>query len=203
VSDDTERRKFQRLTLLEPLDGWFGDYAVRLLNVSATGALIECDEEIPPDSRALLRFFWRGHEVELLAETQRTNEGQAGLAFVEDSSRLRELIADSATELLRAQRANLLGLRDENTVGDETLTAASSGAFSSTFITWTHNGGEWKCKPSMLADQPPDGFTVRASEPPEQVALLRETYESGDTQARQLTRMLAELSVASRTTPAR
>lgn len=191
-----ERRQFQRLNLVEPVDAWFGDFAVRLLNVSATGALIEADEPLPDDARALLRFFWRGAEVEILAKTARQLAVQTGLEFVEESEVLRGLIADSARELLRAQEANALGIRDANSIGDETLTAASAGPRIAGYVTWTLGEGGWNARRSLLRDQPPDGFTIAASEPEDQVALLCRTYEVGDAEARRLTRMLAEISVA-------
>lgn len=191
-----ERRHFQRLTLSEPLDGWFGDYAVRLLNLSATGALIQCDEELPDDAQALLRFFWRGRELELMARTARRVDNQTGVEFLENSEGLCALLAESATELLRAQEANAAGLREANVFGDETLTAASARAALTGFVTWTLTEKGWKARPSLLPDQPQDGFTVAAGEDDEQVALLCRTYEAGDAESRQLTRMFAELSVA-------
>jgi hypothetical protein len=194
VSD--ERRQFQRLNLVEPIDGWFGDWAIRLVNVSATGALIDSDEWIPDDARALLRFYWRGKEVELTAETARRVDSRTGLAFIDESETLRSLLAESANELLRAQEANALGDRDANIVGDQTLTAASAGARLAGYMMWTLTDGRWKSRHSLLPDQPPDGFTVAMSEPEDQVALLCKTYESGDAEARTLTRMFAELSVA-------
>lgn len=192
-----ERRHFQRLNLIEPIDAWFGDYAVRLVNVSATGALIDSDEPIPDDARALLRFFWRGREIELLAETARRVDAQTGLAFLDESETLRTLIADSATELLRAQEANALGVREANIVGDHTLTSASAGARMAGYVTWTLGEDGWKARKSWLPDQPVSGFTVAAGEAEDQVTLLCRTYESGDAESRALTRMFAELSVAS------
>ncbi|HEX2120745.1 MAG TPA: PilZ domain-containing protein [Thermoanaerobaculia bacterium] len=192
-----ERRQFQRLNLSEPLDAWFGDFAVRLLNVSATGALIECDEPIPADARALLRFWWRGAEIELLAEMRRHGGDGAGLAFLDDTAMIRDFIADSAIELLRAQEANAIGDRERNVFGDETLTAASS-PIASGYITWTYGENGWKSRPSLVPDQPADGFTISAGESADQIALLCHTYEGGDAEARRLTRMLAELSVAGR-----
>ena len=192
-----ERRQFQRLDFDEPLDGWFGDFAVRLMNVSGSGVLVECDDEIPAGARALLRFFWRGREVELLAELTRSGNDGAGLAFVDDPAVIRDLIAGSATELLRAQEANAMGNREQNVYGDETLTAASSKV-SSTYVTWTLADGTWTGRHSLVADQPPNGFTVYAGEPEEQVAMLRRTYESGDAETRRLTRVFAEMSVVSR-----
>ncbi len=190
-----ERRVYQRLTLSEPLDGWFGDFAVRLIDVSATGALVEYDEPIPDDARALLRFYWRNGEIEVLAETARTMERHVGLKFLEENDTLCQAIAASAKEMLLALDANATGNRVANIVGDETLTAAWHRPVSG-FVRWIYNAGTWRSEPASESDQPADGFTIAAAEPEEQVALLCQTYESGDAEARRLTRMLAELSVA-------
>lgn len=190
-----ERRHFQRLTLVVPLDGWFGDFSVRLVDVSATGALIEYDEAIPADARALLRFYWRGEEVEVMAETVRTKASRSGLHFLEENEILIRLIADSAKEMLVALEANARGDREANVIGDETLTAAWRRPASG-YIRWVFDPPSWSSEHIATAEQPPNGFTIAAAEPEEQVALLCRTYESGDTEARKLTRMLAELSVA-------
>ncbi|MFP5246411.1 MAG: PilZ domain-containing protein [Thermoanaerobaculia bacterium] len=191
-----ERRHFQRLTLLEPLDGWFGDFAIRLIDVSATGALIETDEPIPADARALLRFYWRRIEVEVMAETARmAAEHRAGLKFLEESETLLELIAGSAKELLVALEANARGDRDVNVIGDETLTAAWRRPAKG-YVRWIYeDGGTWRSEHTHSSAQPANGFTISAGEADEQVALLCRTYEGGDTEARKLTRMLAEISV--------
>ena len=196
MTDD--RRVFQRLQLSQPLDGWLGDYAVRLVDVSVTGAQVEHDEPIP-DGRALLRFWWSGEEIEITSEVVRRDDGASGLRFIEENESLRRFIAASATAVLRAQEANAAGARDQNILqGDETLTAASFGAHAAGFLTLTYIDGVWKRKRSMLPDQPRDGFTIGAGEPEEQIEMLCRTYEGGDTEARRLTRLLAELSVASR-----
>jgi len=189
-----ERRAFQRLTLAEPLDGWFGDFAVRLLDVSASGAQIEHEDEIPGDARGLLRFIWRGIEVEILAETARMIHRQRiGVKFLEESEPLRRLLAMSAEEVLRALEANARGDRTANVVGDETLTSAWRTQVTG-FVRWTLENGAWHPHPSNDPEQPENGFTISASESDEQVALLRRTYETGDAEARRMTRMLAQLS---------
>jgi hypothetical protein len=194
-----ERREFQRLYLTHPLDGWFGDFDIRLLDVSATGALIEHDGTLPDDSRALLRFYWRDVSIELIADTVRNEDGTSGLHFIDDCPELRRAIAISAEEILRAQEANARGERLSNVIdGDETLTAASAGLRGSvqTFVTLTLTDSGWLRRHSLLPEQPPDGFTVSSREPQEQIDLLCATYESGDAEARRITRLLAELSVA-------
>lgn len=192
-----EQRKFQRLNLTRPLDGWFGDFAVRLTVVSAVGARIEHDEPIPESSRGLLRFYWRDQELEILSETVLGDDGHSGIRFLDDSDGLRRAIAESARELLRAQEANATGNRAANFIGDATLTAAS-GLHGHGYVTWVFHDGQWKGRPALLPEQPQDGFTISAHEPDEQVEVLRQTYERGDAEARRLTRLLAELSVAER-----
>lgn len=193
-----ERREFQRLHLTRPADGWFGDFPVRLVDVSAKGAFIESDEVIPSDARALLRFFWRDNEVEILSQTVKHADGRDGVTFLEHSELLNNLIEQSAREVLRAQEANALGLREHNVVGgDETLTAASAGRLANAFVTWTlSDDGTWTRHAALVPDQPSNGFTVAASESTEQVDLLCHSYEAGDAEARRLIRMLAELSAA-------
>jgi hypothetical protein len=189
------KRAYQRLTLMEPLDAWFGDFSVRLVDVSASGAQIEHDEPIPGDARGLLRFYWRNQEVEILATTARIIQtNRTGLHFLEENDDLRSLIAMSAGDLLRALQANARGDRDENVVGDQTLTAAWQPPIRG-YVRWTFDRLGWHAHPSDSADQPENGFTISAAETDEQVELLRQTYESGDAEARRLTRMLAEMSV--------
>lgn len=194
---DQERREYQRLALTSPLAGRFLKMKIRLLDVSAIGALIESESEIPTGRRGTLTFTWRKHKVKIKAEAVRTASDQAGLKFTEDSEQLRELIAQSATEVLRAQEANMEGDRMRNIIsGEETLTSASAGLRAAGYVTWTLQPEGWKRRKSLLPDQPENGFTLAASEAEDQVALLCKTYENGNEEQRRLTRLLAELSVA-------
>lgn len=192
-----ERRNYQRLNLTKPVDGWFGDFSVLIVEVSATGAKIVHDDELPSGSRGQLRFSWRGVEVEILSEIIRSEGARSGVHFVEQSVELRELIADSANEVLRAQEANASGDREHNVVGDGTLTAASAGAAGvpSGFLQYLLTPQGWRCHRILLPEQPQNGFTVSANESQEQIELLCNTYETGDAEAKRMTRMIAELSV--------
>lgn len=188
---------FQRLYLTKPLKGRFGNRSVSLIDVSAAGALIADGDEIPLGQRKNLRFTWRKKKVLIKAETVRTEEGRAGLRFLEDSKLLRGLIAKSATEMLRAQQANMDGNREENIVGDETLTAASAGLLHGKgYMVYNLEDGVWTKRRALIAEQPPNGFTVSAGEPDDQVALLIDAYMRGDEESRRMTRLLAELSTA-------
>ena len=191
-----ERREFQRLHLTKPIDGWFGDFSVLIVEVSASGAKIVHDDPIPHGSRGLLRFSWRGNDVEILSQITRSDGARSGVHFLDSSKELREMISDSANEVLRAQQANAQGDRARNIVGDETLTAASAGVrAASGFLQYHLTPNGWKCHRALLPDQPEDGFTVSANESQEQIDLLCSTYESGDAEAKRMTRMIAEVSV--------
>jgi PilZ domain-containing protein len=191
-----ERREFQRLNLTKPVDGWFGDFSVMLVEVSANGAKIIHDDELPVGARALLRFTWRGEDLELLAEIVRTEGARSGVRLIDESEQLHRLIETSATELLRAQQANAMGDRARNVIGDATLTSASAGVRAGRgFLQYRFSAGVWKCHRALLPDQPEDGFTVSANETQEQIDLLCVTYEGGNTDAKRMTRLIAELSV--------
>ena len=196
-----ERRLYQRLNLTRPLEGSLDGITVRIVDVSAIGAQVELeDQTLPP--RGKLRFRWRDQDVALDAQVVRSTEDRAGLNFLGDDELLRKLIAESASEVLAAQQANSAGERELNViatdeVGEQTLTAASAGLRAKGWVMYTLTADGWKRRKSMLPDQPPDGFTVSAAEPEDQVQLLCQTYQHGDADARTMTRLLAELSAAS------
>ena len=191
-----ERRDFQRLHLTKPVDGWFGDFSILIVEVSASGAKIVHDDEIPRGARGLLRFAWRGRDVEILSQITRTEGAHSGVHFLQHDPALDEMITSSASELLRAQQANAQGDRARNVIGDETLTAASAGVrAASGFLQYHLTPNGWKCHRALLPDQPDDGFTVSANESQEQIDLLCSTYESGNEEAKRMTRMIAEVSV--------
>lgn len=192
-----DRRVYQRLHLTRPLEGRFGQTAVRIIDVSATGALIEHDGLIPVRAKRTLQFTWREERVKVKAEVIRSSAQETGLRFIAEDATLLRLIAESAEEVLRAQQANMEGQREANVVGDETLTSASAGLRGSGYIVWTFDAEGWKKRRALLPDQPDDGFTVAAAEPVDQVELLKKTWEGGDEEARRMTRLLAELSAAS------
>ena len=194
-----DRRKFQRINLPKAIDAWFGDFLVHLIDISASGARIEHNDPIPEDSRALLRFTWKGEDVEILAERVRGYANSSGMRFLEESETIFRLVAQAATDLLIAQEANATGNREKNVLdGDFTLTSASAGARLGmrTFVVWTLGDGGWSHTVSMLPDQPKDGFTVSAGEPEHEVEMLCQSYEAGNEEARRMIRALAEISVA-------
>jgi hypothetical protein len=189
----------EKLNLTAPLDGWFGDFAVRLVKVGAHDAQIVHDDELPVGSRGLLTFVWQTIDVEITAEVQRTAGQRSGVKFVEENETLNKLVRDSAGELLRAQEANALGDRERNVIGGGTLTAASQGArLGRTFLIYELTDGKWKARKSDTADQPENGFAVLADESEEQIDLLCKAFEDGDEEARRVMKIIAQLSATAK-----
>jgi len=181
-----ERRAFQRLNLTQPVDGAFGGVPLRIVEVSARGVLALTEAELRAGARGLVRFCWRGEDVEAGAAVVWCEEGRAGFRFDEMPAVLHKLLEESVTEILREQRTT-----------DEAPNIVDADHFpvADVFIAYTLDGGVWTRRASLLPDQPPDGFTIAPSEPREHVELLCRTFEQGSAETRRLTRLFAELSV--------
>jgi len=181
-----ERRAFQRLNLTSPVDGAFGGVPLRIVDVSARGVLATTAAQLEPGARGLIRFHWRGEDVEAGAAVVWCEEGRAGFRLDEVPEVLRTLLEASVTELLRAQETEG---RAPHIVDEGDFPVAD------VFVTYALNDGAWTRRASLLPDQPPNGFTVAPSEPVENIELLCRTFEQGDAETRRLTRLFAELSV--------
>jgi hypothetical protein len=191
-----ERRSFERLNLTKPIDGSFGDFPVVVVEISVGGAKIVHDDPFPKGTQSLLRFTWRGRDLEVLGQITRSEGARSGLHFLEHNETLVTLVNQWASEVLAAQQANAEGNRAANVVGDETLTSASAGARAlSGYLQYRLTTEGWKCHRAVLPDQPEDGFTVSANETQEQIDLLCRTYEGGDVDAKKMTRMIASLTI--------
>lgn len=190
-----ERREYQRLNLYEPIEGTFEHDKVRILDVSENGALFETFSPMGIGSMGTLRFGWREKSIAVDAEVVRGDEHRVGIRFLHGDAALMTFIAEAAEERLRAQRANALGIRNENGIdGDRTITNTSQSLISG-LVSWTLKDGKWRKRAALIPDQPPNGFTISAGETDDQVELLCTTYENGDDDTRDLIRTMAEMSV--------
>ncbi|MGH9458446.1 MAG: PilZ domain-containing protein [Thermoanaerobaculia bacterium] len=202
-----ERRRFQRLDLPRPVPATFRSAAVRVLEVSLVGVLVEHATPLTVGEDGVLEFEWGGETLRFecaVARTVALAEGfQSGLevrsALGESDVRLRRMIAEHVARVVAAQEANAFGARERNRIdADHTLTALGSArrAMTEAFVTWRFRDRAWKQASSLLPDQPADGFTVAAWEEDEQIERLRAAYETADAEGRRFIRMLAELSIS-------
>lgn len=203
-----ERREYQRIKLDLPLGGRFGPTNVLILDVGLGGALLEHHAPITLSEKRKLTFLWDGHELAFNAELVQTNLSRladservfaSNLHFLDgigDSDRqLRRMIGAQVAQALDLQKANARGLGTES-IGDATVSRLITVRTEAPrqYISCRLSGSQWKRTPTQKTTQPPDGFTVSASEA--DVDLLCRTYQASDQEGRRLIRALAELSLS-------
>lgn len=207
TSDD--RREFQRLQLAKPILSRFGDANALILDIGVSGALLEHHGRAESGEQRLLRFRWKGEDIELTVwvirsrvvrerPAMQTVTSHTGVRFL-DSSRpaaehLNDMMATFVGKVLSAQRANASGKGG----GPDTLTIDQLGAArrarSEGWMSYRLVDGAWHITPTTTPLQPADGFTVAAYEDEDELLELCETYEIADDEGRRLIRLIAELS---------
>jgi hypothetical protein len=210
---ERERREFQRLRLIQPVDALFNDRSAVILDLGITGALIEHYGEIARGVIAPLRFIWEGRHLEFTTRIMRSTVlrpsaatstrplTQSGVRFesaAESSSeQLRDMIATLIGKIISAQRANARGDYSLDVVEGQAILSDLGQARRSRsrgYVSYRLRGKSWWRFPTDSPVQPLDGFTVADYEDEEDLATLCRAYEMCDDEGRRLIRMVAELS---------
>lgn len=210
-----DRRAFQRLRLTKPILAVARDASALILDIGASGALIEHYGRATPGEPLQLSFRWMGNSIEYAAEVVHSEvvrepggDGQSvvshsGLRFIkpvgDSADQLKDFIATFVGRVLAAQKANAAGESMSLSAGDTVLEQLGHArrARTSGYVTHRLKDGRWWRIPTRSPMQPRDGFTVAAYEDDEEVAALCQSYESADEEGQRLIRMVAELSVMS------
>lgn len=205
------RRKCERVQLFEPLDGQLGGTRVLVNDVSLTGAGVEHSNSLQVGTRCRLSFAWNGETIAVPCTVLRcklvgfvTGRDRAavystGLAFEEETVRLdhpiRQMIEACVTRALDEQIANARGRH--GAASRPILAGGGRGARSASggYVCLRLENGRWRRSKTQNPEQPPEGFTVRAAEDPEQLDLLCRLYEHCEDPMRTMIKILAQLSV--------
>jgi hypothetical protein len=192
--------------LVRPVVARVGQVRVFLLEVSLSGVLVAHQGNIPPEgSTGVVMFEWDGIAVALECQIVRNtlqkmarnaNEKSvyhAAMEIIRASENamktLRDMISEVVARALDEQKANARG-----------IPAAAAQTFQtgkgSQFLRLELLNGAWRRTETTRPDQPMNGFTISAEEPPEHVALLCDTYASADNESRKLIKVMAELSIS-------
>jgi len=192
-----ERREFQRLQLVSPIDGSFDGANVVISEVGILGARIGHDQPLPSD-RGDLRFSFDGHPIAMRCEVVRNLGAESGLRFLaaleQSGDRFRSMLSSLVTEALdsyydnSATRMKIRHFVD----GDKTVRGTDAH-----FVSYRLEDGAWKRRHVFLPEQPSAGFTVARGEDGDEMRRLCEVYEASDDEGRRLIRLFAELSVSS------
>ncbi|HVR42871.1 MAG TPA: PilZ domain-containing protein [Thermoanaerobaculia bacterium] len=217
------RRKIERIRLVPPVTGQLGSTPVVVSDLSLTGAGVEHQGSFAVGAKARLTFRWNGESVTIgctvlrcrligfASGAQRLTVYSTGLAFDEESVAgehpIRRMIEASVIRALDEQKANARGIRREREPrslfagrseepSDPRTSLLMGLSHESGYCTFRLSEGRWRKSRTNRPDQPPEGFTVWASEDPDQLELLCLVYEKSDDSMRKMIRILAQLSVS-------
>jgi hypothetical protein len=202
----TERRGFQRATLIRPLAGRVGTARVFVLDVSLSGFRIAHQGNVPAEgSNCTLSFDWESMPLTIECRVTRSTLHKlaksateksvyhAGLHIVRASKEsmrtVREMIATLVARALDEQKANARGIP---AVAAQTFQSGKG----SQFIRWEFLNGEWRHAETTRPDQPVNGFTISAEEDREHIQMLCDTFVAADPEGRKLIKLMAELSIS-------
>jgi hypothetical protein len=207
-----DRREFQRLKLSKPILAKMGAANALILDIGIAGAFLEHFGTAESGEHFPLTFRWQGEDVTFQCEAVRSvvvrlpgGDGKSvashtGVRFVEATgegrARLQDLITTFVGNILVAQKANAAGEKTES--AGATILARLGEARrmrSRGYISYHLDGQTWTRVPGTTTIQPPNGFTVGDFEDPEELEALCRTYETADTEGRNLIRLVAELSL--------
>ncbi|HEX7152985.1 MAG TPA: hypothetical protein VF618_15965 [Thermoanaerobaculia bacterium] len=194
------------LRLAKPIPARLGNEAVLLLDVGPSRALLSGRCSYAAGTEHELAFADGGIRVKLrclitaIAEHASSPDLDLLVRFAGHSDALAEFLARYEEQIHRAEEANAEGDAAGNVIdGDRTLADLGSAARSQeTFLRCRLGLGGWNREVTAQREQPPDGFTVAASETDDQVLLLQLAYEESDAHERGLLREFAAASLGGR-----
>ena len=207
-----ERRVFQRLKLAKPILGTMDAHSALILDIGVAGAFIEHRGRAMDGLRLRLAFRWQGEEIAYDAEVVRSEVvrqgGEEGVvshsavnfvkAHGDAEVRLEQMMATFVGHVLAAYSANASAAPSSSAEVLDQIGQARRTR-SRGLISYRWDGKRWTHKSTMNPKQPEDGFTVAAYEDEEELAVLCQTYEAADEEARRMIRLVAELSVRAAT----
>lgn len=214
VSEESNRRRVERVALPEPLGARLGELSVEITEIGLLGARVEGEElsDATLPNMLPLRFFWGGEQLTFDArlcysDTFRGEFGETvqrlGLEFTKahgESNRLvRELVTLHVMRMLAEVKANARGegeaSQPKSFFGADMF--ATADARPRRYLTFRFSPtGDWRRSAAESPEQPLDGFTVSADMKEEEIFQLQQQYEGADPSSRRLIRALAETSIA-------
>jgi hypothetical protein len=203
-----ERRRVQRVKLIEPLRGAVGAVRVFVIDLAIIGVRIAHQETLGiSGTDVVLETEWEGRPIRLECRIERTKVHRmadkataktlyhSGLTIrgADDLSlgALRDLIHVHVVRALDEQKANARGI--PATAPQSTQTGQATHYTRHEMI-----GSRWRETDTTDPSQPPNGFTVSASHTPQEVSMLRSAFENADRASggHELIRRLAKMSIA-------
>jgi hypothetical protein len=212
-----EKRQVERIRLQEPLAAFINNRRVWIVDLGLLGCRIEHNHPLDAGQQVTMLFHWGGEDITiecsikrcdvqpLLMDTREISIYHSGIEFGRSSpnagNAVRRIVAAEVMRILDAQKANARGeirtwakdvsfFAKKRDVADE-----GKGGQPVYLMCRLEKSGQWNRVQVYKANQPPDGFTVAADTPADEVETLIRSYAEGNAEARRLIRVCAELSL--------
>jgi hypothetical protein len=203
-NESTERRRVQRIHLLEPLGGKIRGKKVHVLDISLRGVRVGHSEVLGSvGEECELSFEWEGQTLVLDCRIRRSTVQRIGKAAyartlyhsgleLRPSGRslqgLREMIEEHVERALDEQKADARGVPPQE---------SSRESATNEFVRHELVNQMWRSVRTTDREQPPNGFTIAANHSRLEVQMLKKAYLSGDESAREAIQKIAKLSLDS------
>ena len=201
-----ERRQFGRVTPVQRIRGMVGNVVVYVLDISLAGVKVAHQDPLPEIGKSTtITYVWEGRRFTGACEVRRTKVEKppkskydkplyhSGLFVTAKDALSQQLVKDIIQHCY--ERA-----LDEQRANAEGIPAIAAQSFQTgkgdNFIRCELRATGWVKSDTKDPQQPPNGFTVSASETPHKIAMLCRTWEIGDAEARRLIRTFAALSIS-------
>ncbi|MEA2572596.1 MAG: hypothetical protein QOI24_4597 [Acidobacteriota bacterium] len=201
-----EKRRYQRVTLPNPLRSDVSGVRAYVVDLSVMGVRVAHQDALPgPGGKCSVKFEGVSGPISLdclvvhtMVHRPARTQGErpvyhSGLQIVtarhESDRALRELIGHFIDRAMDEQRANARGIPASAAVSFQTGKGTE-------FLKVELLAGRWRRTLTKDSQQPPNGFTISASEHEDNIVMLCEAFESADTDGRRLIRTMAELATS-------
>jgi len=205
VNRPSERRRYARIKLDEPLPARFGASRVAVFELSVGGFMVAHEARYAPGEVDHLVVDWEGTRLDLICCLMRSTLWRlarslgeksiyhSGLQIIESVGNayatLREIIADRIIRAIEEQRANAKGIPP---LAAYMYQPGKSELYRRCELV----DGEWRNSETTHAEQPRNGFTISSEVDLEHVDILCRTWEMTTPEGRRLTQMFAALSIS-------
>ncbi|MHB0969059.1 MAG: hypothetical protein ACYC7A_14305 [Thermoanaerobaculia bacterium] len=212
-----EKRQVERIRLQEPLAAFINNRRVWIVDLGLLGCRIEHNHPLDAGQQVTMLFHWGGDDITidcaitrcevqpLLMDTREISIYHSGIEFGQSSpntsNAVRRIVAAEVMRILDAQKANARGeirtwAKDVSFFAKKHDVAEKGQGGKPVYLMCRlDKSGQWNRVPVYKANQPPDGFTVAADTPADEIETLIRSYAEGNAEARHLIRVCAELSL--------
>jgi hypothetical protein len=201
-----ERRRVQRVTLIEPIRGLLDGKRVFIIDASLRSVRVAHQEHIGDvGDPCAIKAEWDGRQLDLRCQIVRTQthraDAKSGRTLYHSGLTIERALGVSAItlrELVEWHVARALDEQKANAKGIPTIAPQSFQTGKGThYIRHEFLQGRWRETATMDSAQPSNGFTVSAEHTAGEVQMLRQSFESdGSLANRDLIRKLAAMSIS-------